>query len=81
LLPVRISGDGLAHKIEVDGHDLSNSVHRVELEIDARDRVPVLRLHMAVYQLVTDEHARVLLDAETEEALKAMGWTPPEGGG
>jgi hypothetical protein len=76
-LPVRISGDGFVHKIEVAGLDLSNWVHRVELDIDASDRIPVLRLHMIAYQLVTDEHARVLLGAETEEALKAMGWTPP----
>jgi hypothetical protein len=78
-LPVRITGNGIRHKVEVDGHDVSNMVTRAELEIDPREG-SVLRLQMIVGQVMGDERAVVLLDGETTEALKAMGWTPPAGG-
>ena len=77
-IPVRITGNGIRRKLEIDGHDVSNSVIRAELDIDPREGT-VLRLHMITCQQLVDEHARVLLDSETVEALKAMGWTPPAG--
>lgn len=77
-LPVRITSNGVGHKIEVDGHDVSNFTVRAELDIDPREGT-VLRLHMITTQQLVDEHARVLLDSATVEALKAMGWTPPAG--
>lgn len=79
-VPLRITGNGTRHKLEIDGHDISNSVIRAELDIDPREGT-VLRLHMITTQQLVDEHARVLLDSETVKALKAMGWTPPAGEG
>ena len=77
-VPVSITGNGIRHKIEIGGHDVSNSTVRAELDIDPREGT-VLRLHLITCQQLVDEHARVLLDGETVKALKAMGWTPPEG--
>jgi hypothetical protein len=78
-LPVRISGDGFAHKVEIDGHEVQGSVTRLALCIDAETRVPVLDLSLFVAAaLDVETQALVKLDAETVEALMAMGWTPPE---
>lgn len=79
-LPVRITGDGFAHKVEVDGHEVQSSVTRLALYIDAETRLPVLDLSMIPGGLDVEMLALVKLDAETAEALKAMGWTPPEQG-
>lgn len=80
-LPVQISGNGIRRKIEIDGHDITNSVLSASLEIEG-GCTPILHLRLAACQLLgVDEHARVLLGSETAEALKAIGWTPPEGVG
>lgn len=81
-LSVRISGDGLGHKIAINGHPVERWVTGASLEIDPREGCPVLTLRMIVDgPRSVDTHARVVLDAEAEEALKAMGWTPPAEGG
>jgi len=80
LLPIRISGNGIAHKLEVGGRDISGWVSRLELEIDPSDGGAVLRLSMcAVDVSAVDTRAQVKIDAETAETLKALGWTPPPG--
>lgn len=79
LIPVRISGDGFSHKVEVDGHEVQRGTVHLSLELDAKDRVPVLTLRLLVAGLDTETLALVKLDDETTDALKAMGWTPPAG--
>lgn len=79
LIPVRISGDGFSHKVEVDGHEVQRGTMHLSLEIDAKERVPVLTLRLLVAGLDAETAALVRLDDETAEALKAIGWTPPAG--
>lgn len=78
---VRISPlDGGGHAIEVDGHHVENMTEHLTLEMDSRDRMPVLTLRLVSFRPDADTHAVVRLDEQTREALKAMGWTPPEEG-
>lgn len=78
--PVLIRSDGIVSRIEVGGHPLQGMTEWLSLEIDARTRLPVLTLRLLVTRsLDADMQARVLLDEDTTEALKAMGWTPPGG--
>lgn len=76
---VRIHGDGIIHIVEIAGHRVEAMATGLTLEIDARTRTPVLTLRLHVRRgLDVETMARARVDAETEEALKAMGWTPPD---
>ena len=74
--PVRITRQGTGHRVEVGGHDLSNMVTGLSLEIDPRVG-PVLKLVLIVGPVDVETGAVVRVDGVGAEALKALGWTPP----
>lgn len=77
---VQIHGSGIGNALLIDGRDLSDSVTRLELVIDPGGEGTVLRLDMAgVHVTGVDTSARVVIDDETAAALKALGWTAPDG--
>lgn len=76
-LPVRITRTGHAHRLEIDGRDVSDAVTRAQLVIDPAEG-HVLRLDMVVLVDDASTNARVIVDEKTAEALKLIGWTPPE---
>jgi hypothetical protein len=77
--PVKITGEGVAHRITVGGHDISDVTTALSLEIDASTRTPVLTLTLLPVGLLdAGTEAIVRLGDKTAEVLKALGWTPPE---
>jgi len=76
-LPVRITRQGVGHRVEVGGHDLSNAITGLSLEIDPRVG-PVLRLELVAGPVDVETGAVVRVDDVGAEALRALGWTPPD---
>ncbi|WP_432116618.1 hypothetical protein [Streptomyces sp. S1] len=75
---VRITLDGRGHgKVEVGGVDISNAVRAVRFN-SAAGELPTVELRLGVYDVSTQAEAQVYVPEETEAALVAMGWTPPE---
>ena len=76
---VRLELHGRTGRLEVDGVDLTESVTDLKLTWDDRTRAPELVVTLAIVDLksATDD-ARLVMAPETEAALHALGWTPPE---
>ena len=76
---VRLELHGRTGRLEVDGVDLTESVTDLELTWDDRTRAPELVVTLAIVDLksATDD-ARLVMAPETQAALHALGWTPPE---
>jgi hypothetical protein len=75
---IKISGNGISHVVEIDGHPVQNLTESLELSMSSV-ALPVLILRLALPRGTpeVDTRALVRFDEETTEALKAMGWTPP----
>jgi hypothetical protein len=69
--------NGGGHVVAIDGHEVQNCTEALSLAMTGRG-TSTLRLHLAAVEADVNTRAQVLLDKSTEEALKAMGWTPPE---
>lgn len=76
---VKISGNGLSHVIEIDGHPVQNMTERLDLSMRG-GHLPVLTLRLTQRRSgpEVDDRAVVRFDEDTIEVLKALGWTPPE---
>lgn len=70
---------GRASTVEIDGHDLANGIRSLRLDADAGS-LPELHIDLAVIDVteVESEQTRVVVPEATAEALRALGWTPPE---
>ena len=69
------SGAGRA-VIELDGVDVSNLVHAVRVDHEAR-ALPEVDLTLAVTRYAVAAQARVRIDSASRDLLVALGWTPP----
>jgi len=72
---VRITRNGIGHRLELDGRDISNEVTGLTLEIRPPETLIVLTLLPGGLDVETA--ARVGVNDTTAEVLKALGWTPP----
>jgi hypothetical protein len=63
--------------VQVDGHEVADSV--ISLAVDGRAGEPAMvRLNLRAGKTVTiDAEARVRIDHDTRAVLLALGWTPP----
>ena len=78
---VTIDAQGPCAKITVDGHDLSNILSGLVLQLEAQDK-PQLLLALSPQGLnittSVEGDAVVVLDEATHALLEAIGWTPPD---
>lgn len=69
---------GVGHHVELDGHDIANSVLGMSLEFKAgHETTATLHLVLDEIPAETDE-ARVHLPDKTRDLLVRLGWTPPQ---
>jgi hypothetical protein len=71
-------------RIVVEGHDISDAVRSYEVRQSVGD-MPTMTVELVLpdaASIVEDpaiaQGAKVILGRETQEALVALGWTPPE---
>ena len=69
-LRIRKREDEWGYLVELDGHDVSNALRGLTLEINAGD-MPTATLR------VVAEEVRAYLPDATKELLVRLGWTPP----
>lgn len=67
-------------RIEVDGHDISKAVQRVDICLRPY-APPLVDLELNVHEIQTFEmaEAELLIPTDVRDALIALGWTPPTG--
>lgn len=68
------SGPGVS--VEVDGHELAQSVRGLRVTASVHD-LPRLELDLVEHEIVVEGEMRVEIPPKTREALIALGWTPP----
>lgn len=77
---VRITpqGCGITSKVEVDGHDISRAVRRVQVDLTA-GHIPEVDIELAVLDVAPFEveSAQVLISPDVHDALVKLGWKPP----
>jgi hypothetical protein len=74
---VKIQGGPHSYVIEVGGHPVQNVTQAVSLELSGSEP-PAVLLKLVTYSVDIGTAAMVKLDPDAIEALKALGWTPPE---
>lgn len=68
---------GMGHHVELDGHDIANSVLGMSLELKAGHETTAT-LHLVLDEIPTDtDEVRAHLPDETHDLLVQLGWTPP----
>lgn len=70
------NADGVG-TIHAGNHDISDLVTAVNVHCQA-GRSAILTAHMHIRLVRTDVSGSVRVDAETHDALVALGWTPPK---
>lgn len=77
---IRVDPGGVSGQILIGGHDIAPAVRGFTL--DARvGQPPVLRLDLRLIDVSTFDTpagTEVMVPEQTVEALKRLGWTPPE---
>lgn len=63
-------------RIEIDGVDIAKGVSSLQVEVDAGERR--VTLEFPLQHVTLDGDATVRLSEDTEAALVALGWTPPD---
>lgn len=67
-----------AHRIEVDGQDISSGVRAATLWLHPGELPELdLELHVVEVQRIDSAEAKVVVPDATREALVKLGWTPP----
>ncbi|KAB8186878.1 hypothetical protein FH608_046150 [Nonomuraea phyllanthi] len=78
-----LSGGPFVYTVTLDGHDLSQAIRRMTIDVDPRDSLPRVEAELAIHAIevtelgVKDAHFEVVMPDETRAALIALGWTPP----
>ncbi|NUS29803.1 MAG: hypothetical protein HOV92_37070 [Streptomyces sp.] len=74
-----IRTDGVHGQVLIDGHDIAKAVTGLSFEVSV-DAFPTLRLDLRLIDVteLASAETQVLLGAGVEDALKRLGWTPPE---
>lgn len=73
---ITLRSDGTG-SVTIDGHDVSGAVNSVSLFAEP-GKATRATLGLIVAKM-DGEVSKIELDWATTEALKALGWTPPEG--
>jgi hypothetical protein len=69
--------NGMGHRVELDGHDIANSVLGVTVAFKGGE-MPAATLDLVLDEIPTDtDEVRVHLPDETRDLLVRLGWTPP----
>jgi hypothetical protein len=76
-LPRPGSGSNL---IEIDGVAVQGATRAMRLDSAAGSSLTTLTLDLLVHDIEIDGEVAVVLPEKTVAALRALGWTPPEGG-
>ncbi|MFJ6293207.1 hypothetical protein ACIQJX_07585 [Streptomyces griseoviridis] len=76
---VEIRVDHNVGQILIDGHDIAKGVRSLTFEAGVAQAVPTLTLNLRLVDVTElgSAEARVILDEDTTEALRRLGWTPP----
>ncbi|MER5653446.1 hypothetical protein ABT076_10565 [Streptomyces sp. NPDC002131] len=76
---IEIKTEGLVGQLLIDGHDIARAVAGLTYSVRAGE-LPRLQvdLRQAPSSEIAGTEADVLLDSHAIEALKLLGWTPPE---
>ncbi|MET9479867.1 hypothetical protein [Streptomyces sp. NPDC006638] len=77
---VQIRTDGNHGQVFIDGHDISTATTGLSFSADIGE-LPTLRLDLRLIDIteLSSTETQVLLGHGVAEALKVLGWTPPEG--
>lgn len=73
-----IKRNGAGHEVLVDGHDLSHAIQTLSLDMRA-GQMPRVDLMLNIFDVTQfgDAEMRLAFAPGVEEALIALGWTPP----
>lgn len=76
---VEIRTEGTRGQVLIDGHDIANAVMGLSFSVDV-DHFPTLSLDLRLVDVteIGSAETQVLLGSGVAEALKVLGWTPPE---
>ncbi|MFJ2162376.1 hypothetical protein [Streptomyces sp. NPDC087856] len=76
---VEISVDGTQGQVLIDGHDIARGVTGLVFRAGI-DGAPTLTLDLQLVDVtpLSSPDTEVLLGSGVAEALKVLGWTPPE---
>lgn len=76
---IEIRTDGLVGQVLIDGHDIARAVAGLTYSVKAGE-LPQLQVDLrnTASSEIGSTEAEVLLDSHATEALKLLGWTPPE---
>lgn len=77
---VEIRTEGTRGQVLIDGHDIARAVTGLTFTAGIDQQLPTLRLDLRLIDVTElgSTEAEVLLGAGVEDALKRLGWTPPE---
>ena len=78
-LAITAQAPGERSTITIDGHDISNALTGLTLEIGV-GKVPTATLDLLLIDTTEyqDAETRILIPEATRDTLVALGWTPPE---
>lgn len=78
---VEIRTEGRSGQVLIDGHDIAGAVTGLTFSAGVDQPVSTLRLDLRLIDVTElgSVEAEVLLGNGVPEALKRLGWTPPEG--
>lgn len=77
---VEIRTEGTRGQVLIDGHDIAKACTGLTFTADVDQPHPTLRLDLKLIDVTElgSAQAQVLLGDGVAEALKVLGWTPPE---
>ncbi|MEH0442460.1 hypothetical protein QA811_01995 [Streptomyces sp. B21-102] len=78
---VEIRTEGRTGQVLIDGYDIAGAVTGLTFSAGVNQAVPTLHLDLRLIDVIDlgSVEAVVLLGQGAAEALKRLGWTPPEG--
>ena len=74
---VEISVTSTTLSMKVAGFDVSSAVKGFQLSLYSGDHVPTLELELRYTPATMSGPAKIILQDETVELLREMGWKPP----
>ena len=77
---VEIRTEGTRGQVLIDGHDIAKGCVGLTFTVDVDQPHPTLRLDLRIIDVTElgSTETQVLLADGVAEALRVLGWTPPE---